>query len=100
MGSSGSPQHKQPTAVPQKFLERLLSGKPGDLFENWEMRRKIERFSKQAGFGEETIFNADVCQGNFDHHRKWTEAELQRKIDRLATDTASLSEQGIVVSNT
>jgi hypothetical protein len=97
--SSGSPQNKQPTAVSQRIFERLLSGKPGDLFENWEMRRKIGRFAKQAGFGEETIFDADICQGNFDHHRKWTEAELQRRVDRFDTETASLSKQEIVVSN-
>jgi hypothetical protein len=56
----------------QHFLEFPLRGKLGDKFEGWEMNRKIARFSKQAGFGEETIFTADVCQGNFHHHRRWT----------------------------
>jgi hypothetical protein len=51
----------------------------------WEMKRKIVRFSKQAGFGEETVFNPDVCQGNFHHHRKWTrEVFQQRKMKTLA----------------
>jgi len=56
----------------QFVLEFLLNGKLGKLFESWEMDRKIARFQKQAGYGAETNFSADVCQGNFDHHGQWT----------------------------
>jgi hypothetical protein len=66
-----------------KFLELPLQGKLGDQFEKWEMNRKIARFSKQPGFGEETIFNAEVCQGNFHHHRKWTSAAFEEKLNAL-----------------
>ena len=72
-------------AAPLKsFFELLLRGKLGDRFEQWEMTRKIARFSQQAGFGEETIFTADICQGNFHHHRKWTREEFELKLDQLA----------------
>ena len=64
----------------QTLLEFPLRGKLGDRFEQWEMNRKIARFSKQQGFGEETIFNAEVCQGNFHHHRKWTREAFEEKI--------------------
>jgi hypothetical protein len=64
----------------RKILEILPGGKLGDRFEAWEMHRKITKFSKQQGFGIETNFNADVCQGNFDHHGMWT---LQRYEERL-----------------
>ena len=64
----------------QSRFELLLRGKLGDKFEAWEMTRKIARFSKQAGFGEETIFNANVCQGNFHHHRKWTREVFESKL--------------------
>lgn len=67
-----------------KFLELPLQGKLGDQFEKWEMNRKIARFSKQPGFGEETIFNAEVCQGNFHHHRKWTYTAFEEKLNALA----------------
>ena len=66
----------------QKFLEFLLGGRLGDLFDHWEMNRKVARFSRQAGFGEETIFNSDMCQGNFEHHRKGTEEELEQRISK------------------
>ena len=66
------------------FIELPLRGKLGDRFENWEMDRKIARFSKQAGFGEETIFNAEVCQGNFHHHRTWTRNAYAHKLSALA----------------
>jgi hypothetical protein len=65
-------------------LELPLGGKLGDYFERWEMNRKVARFSKQAGFGEETIFTAEVCQGNFHHHRKWTREAFEKKLSALA----------------
>ena len=68
----------------QSLLELPLRGKPGDRFENWEMDRKIARFSNQPGFGEETIFNADVCQGNFHHHRSWTLEKFEERLSALA----------------
>ena len=68
----------------QNLLELFLGGKLGDRFEQWDMNRKIARFSKQPGCGDETIFNADVCQGNFHHHRKWTYAAFEEKLNALA----------------
>ena len=67
----------------QNILELPLRGKLGDRIEHWEMNRKIARFSQQAGFGEETVFTADVCQGNFDHHKKWTQDMLESKLAAL-----------------
>jgi len=71
------------TRALQKFGEFLLSGKLGDQLEHWEMTRKVAKFSKQPGFGEETIFTAEVCQGNFHHHRKWTKEVFERKLADL-----------------
>lgn len=69
----------------QKLLELPLRDKLGDRFEQWEMNRKIARFSTQEGFGEETVFNADVCQGNFHHHRKWTRKVFEEKLSVIAS---------------
>jgi len=68
----------------RQVLEIPLNGKLGDRFEKWEMNRKIARFSRQAGFGIETIFNAEICQGNFHHHRKWTHEAFEKKLSALA----------------
>ncbi len=81
----------------QRLLEFLLAGKPGDRFERWEMDRKIARFSKQEGFGEETVFNADICQGNFDHHHKWTQEELERRIKYFSIDSPRPTGEGLGV---
>lgn len=67
------------------MAEGLLHGKLGDRIEQWEMNRKIARFSRQPGFGEETVFNAGVCQGNFDHHRKWTRDVFEEKLRVIAS---------------
>ena len=60
-----------------------LQGWLGNKIELWEMTRKIKKFSAQPGFGAETVFTADVCQGNFHHHRKWTHDLYQERISVL-----------------
>jgi hypothetical protein len=60
-----------------------LKGRLGDKLESWEMKRKIRKFSAQPGFGSETVFTADVCQGNFNHHRKWTYDIYQKHLSAL-----------------
>jgi hypothetical protein len=75
----------------QKLFELPLRSKLGDQFESWEMNRKIVRFSKQAGFGEETVFNADVCQGNFDHHKKWTQKAFDEKLQQYVVANPAMT---------
>jgi hypothetical protein len=67
----------------KNLLEVPLYGKLGDRLERWERTRKIARFSKLPGIGEETVFNAEVCQGNFHHHRKWTHEVFQERLSSL-----------------
>ncbi len=67
----------------QRLMEFFLKGKFGDMLEVWEMKRKIARFSRQEGFGIETKFNADICQGNFDHHGTWTITAYKERLERL-----------------
>jgi hypothetical protein len=82
--SGGLPPKSQAKAsIPQRLFEPPLRGVLGDRLEAWEMNRKIERFTRQHGYGEETIFNADVCQGNFDHHRIWTYEALEQRLAKL-----------------
>lgn len=73
----------------QSFFEFLLHGKLGDRFEHWEMNRKIARFSKQAGFGAETIFNAEICQGNFAQHRESTRQSFAQKMKQVPEQVSS-----------
>lgn len=66
------------------MTEHVLHGSLGDRLEAWEMNRKIARFSKQPGFGEETVFTTEVCQGNFHHHRKRMREKFQKKLNVIA----------------
>ena len=68
----------------QYIVELPLRGKLGNLFEVWEMDRKIARFKKQAGYGAETNFSVDVCQGNFDHHGSWTLKAYEERLRTLS----------------
>lgn len=66
----------------QAFLEVIFNGILGDRFEVLEMSRKIARFQKQEGYGSETHFSAELCQGNFDHHGAWV---MNAYMERLNT---------------
>lgn len=80
-------------AISSSKVERILGGSLGDRLETWEMNRKIARFSMQAGFGEETVFTAEVCQGNFHHHRKRTREIFEKKLHAVAR--RALSDEAI-----
>jgi len=83
-GSTSGSNEAIPNSVTKRLFEFLLYSKLGDKFESWEMTRKIARFSKLPGFGEETVFNSEVCQGNFHHHRKWTREVFENRLSALA----------------
>jgi hypothetical protein len=65
------------------FFELPLRGGIGDSIETWEMNRKIKRFIIQAGYGPETQFNRDICQGNFNQHGLQIKAAYQRRLSNL-----------------
>ena len=71
--------------IVQHVCEFFLNNKLGQFFESWEMNRKIARFQKQVGYGTETNFSADVCQGNFDHHGQWTLKAYEEKLRTLSS---------------
>ena len=75
----------------QRLLQRAeelpLLGRLGERTESWEMRRKISRLTRQAGVGVETRFDAEVCQGNFQHHGAQTRQALRERLAQLGIDT-------------
>lgn len=71
----------------QTAEELPLSGSIGDRIESWEMGRKISRLSRQAGVGVETRFDAEVCQGNFQHHGTQTRQALRERLAQLGIDS-------------
>jgi len=89
--SKGLPFEKRMSLL-QKLIEFPLLGKLGDHLEIWEMNRKVARLSKLEGFGAETVFNARICQGNFDQHRKWVEKELRSRMNKWRMETVPAKE--------
>jgi hypothetical protein len=75
-------------AVIRSLFEFLLNNRLGDRLEAWEMNRKIARFTQQEGLGAETNFNADICQGNFDHHGSRTMERYQQRLLELGIQSA------------
>lgn len=52
-----------------KLAEAALRTRLGMWLENWEMNRKIRRFTMQS-VDNEPSFSADWCKGHFDGHRR------------------------------
>ena len=67
----------------QKFGETLLGNRAARRLEIWEMRRKIEKFSRQEKMNGETLFSADYCKGHFDGHKQKTMQAFRGRIENL-----------------
>ncbi|MEW6285492.1 MAG: hypothetical protein AB1509_04650 [Chloroflexota bacterium] len=81
---------EQPPAL-RRFLELPLRGRLGDALEKWLMKLQLRRIARRSGAGEETVFTADVCQGNFHHHRKRTQEAFEKRLSLIAS---SLPDEG------
>ena len=97
--NAGDPPPGQFVPAPRRpWLQRLsewpLNGALGDRMETWEMRRKIDRFKRQKGFGPETVFSTDICQGNFDHHGWQTRRAFRERLVLLGLDDGFMDADG------
>jgi len=69
-----------------RAAEASLSGRTGSRLEQWEMERKVRRFSRQALANEEAGFCADWCKGHFDQHASRSRQAYQERLGRLGLD--------------
>lgn len=73
-------------------LEQGLRGRVGGRLEQWEMRRKLAKFERQAaqtapeGDGLEVYFGADWCKGHFDGHAGRIMDAFAERIDTLGIE--------------
>jgi len=69
-----------------RSTETPLSGRLGNRLEQWEMARKVSRFSQQAAANEETGFCADWCKGHFDQHASRSMEAFHERLAALGLD--------------
>ena len=67
----------------QKFIEILLRGKFGDILENRVMDFQMNKIYRTYGKGQEANFSTDLCQGNFNNHRAWTDQFFHERLALL-----------------
>lgn len=76
----------------QRLLERALESRLGQRLEQWEMERKLARFSGQAAQGApgpgtmEAHFAADWCKGHFDGHARQIMQAYGERIQALGAE--------------
>ncbi len=63
----------------QRLLEAPLALVPVGRFEQWEMKRKIGKLSREQSSSLEAYFSADVCKGHLDRHKQRTETLLDER---------------------
>lgn len=66
------PDVPAPYPVAQKLLELPLATGAGRWLDEWEMERKIRKFSRYAQHNHEADFHKDWCKGHFDAHKQRT----------------------------
>lgn len=66
--------------------EASLSGRIGSRLEQWEMDRKVRRFSQQAAAHEEAGFCADWCKGHLDRHASRSVEAYHERLAALGLD--------------
>lgn len=69
--------------VLKSFLENTLQLPPGSWFEQWEMRRKIRRLSREQSSSPESCFAAEYCKGHDLQHGQRTERVFRARLDAL-----------------
>jgi hypothetical protein len=67
----------------QNVLEFLFRLPFFNWFESWEMKRKINRLSREQSSSIESYFSADICKGHIDRHRQKTEKAVLEKIRQV-----------------
>jgi hypothetical protein len=73
-----------PVSLLRGAMETLLRTPPGRWLEQWEMDRKVRRFSRESG--DESVFSADWCKGHFDHHGRRALEEYSKRWQELSQE--------------
>lgn len=80
-------QETRPYSFVQNVLEFLLHLPLVAWFEQWEMKRKMERLTREQSSSRESYFSADVCKGHGDRHAEHIVTALARRLAQVALPT-------------
>jgi len=72
----------------QRIAEFLFRLSVASWLEKWEMKRKIERLTREQSSSYESYFSADVCKGHIDRHGQKTEHAIQEKLKQIVLRSA------------
>ncbi len=92
------------TYLIQKLLESVLRRPWANKLEDWEMRRKLQKFNIQgrdtlAGRPVEVSFCADWCKGHFDRHGEITLAAFSERLEKLQQENLLRSQSSPIFNN-
>jgi len=70
----------------QKVLELPFGSPFANKLEKWEMKRKMERLTREQSSSLESYFSTDVCKGHIDRHKQKTETAIAEKLERIVLE--------------
>jgi hypothetical protein len=82
--AQGAPSNSRLVKIPtrwQRFLESILDLLRVDIFEKWEMDRKIQKLTREQSSSPEASFSADVCKGHKDSYGQRTNVALEERLE-------------------
>lgn len=66
------------------LVDMEMQASPLHTLESLAMKIQLKIISKRTNPSDETNFTADICQGNFHQHKKWTQIEYEKRINPLS----------------
>lgn len=88
--AEGPPREQTASAVGQNVVRALsragevaLRTPAGEWIEQWEMNRKVEKFTANGNGHKEVHFGPDCCKGHFDEHGRRTLAQFTERLREL-----------------
>jgi hypothetical protein len=70
-------------SFPRRLAEAVLSTRLGDMIESWLLSRKGAELRNLIVDNSEAVFDATMCKGHFDGHRRRIEDAVKERLRRL-----------------
>ncbi len=77
------PTKRNYAGLVKRMIEGVLQAAPGAWLEQWEMNRKLRKFTRHHAQNAECSFSPECCKGHFHKHMTRTLTSLSRRLGEI-----------------